>query len=90
VTEDTLDELLAETPPGVDGEPGRVTVTSHAALMWLERIDPAEPLPEERIRRAWRDSEPVPSLSARVSPEGVHLVYDVCDGSTVKILTVYR
>ena len=70
------------------GERGAVEVTSHAALMWLERVDPAEQYPRQALRQAWRDSEPSDNHHTAREYDGLVLPYE-SRGSTVTVLTVY-
>jgi len=80
--------LLNDDLPGVGETPGHVHVTTHAALAWLERINPMEMYPAAAIRQAWRNSESVVSHpDARKSRE-VYLIYETRDNTTT-ILTVY-
>lgn len=58
------------------GERGAVEVTSHAALMWLERVDPAEQYPRQTLRQAWRDSEPSDKRHTAREYDGLVLPYE--------------
>jgi hypothetical protein len=71
-----LDDLLAATPPGADGDGGRVRVTTHAQLAYLERVNPVEPYPAAQLRARWRRSDAHPYPNARAAGE-LLLVYDV-------------
>lgn len=75
-------------PPGVGITPGRVRVTDHAELAFLQRVDPNEAYPAAEIREAWRDSEAVARHPAARASDGLYLVYE-SDGGTATILTVY-
>lgn len=82
--------LLGEDDlPGIDDCPGRVVVSSHAQLAYLERVDANEPYPAARVREAWNRSETESHPSARTSPNGLRLVYQLDRGDDVTILTVY-
>ena len=82
-----LRALLRDDPPGAGDRDGRVRVTTHAILAYLERINPTEMYPAAAIRGAWRDSEPVARPNARVG-RGIVLIYE-SDGGRSLILTVY-
>jgi len=85
-----VDDVLLgrDTPAGVDDEPGRVEVTSHARLAWLRRVDPETPYPANAIRGAWANSEPVPGFPAARQARGLYLIFDEHAGD-VTVLTVY-
>lgn len=74
--------------PGVGAAGGRVDVTTHAELAFLQRVDPTEPYPASAIRAAWRRSEDVPGHPAARRDRELMIIYE-SRRRVATILTVY-